>query len=1170
MQEQLGILFEKIKQQRKTMIYGLSDSQRSYVTALVNESVGRSQLIITPDSSSAGRLCEDLKFFLPDECVLLYPVAEVLPYELTAFSTEITSQRLKVMEKLLLGARTVVVAPIQAVFRKLPPPHIFKEHSFSVAVGEKFDIGAYSERLITMGYERSDMIDGAGQFSIRGGIMDIFSLTAEDPIRIELFDDEIDSIRVFDVMSKRSIEKIESAHIFPAKEIIITPHMAREGKYKIAAELEDRIKLYSRLNMFKYADRLREKVSYHLALLSENSYFEGIDLYISYFYDYIGTIYDYFKGDVLVSIYDPEKVIKASREFSLEQEEVYKHLFEEGHILASQSNVYYSSEDLLFYLSKIASLYYRKLPGKVEVFTVDEEISFSVKTMYPFYGKVDFLINEIKTWEDKGYKVILLSGTKERGTRIREILKENGIDFIYAETYPKKLPRGSIFIIEGSIEKGFEFPDLGLVFISDREIFGKTKRKKTTKIKTEDSVDISTFADLNPGDYVVHVNHGIGKYLGIKTLEIQNNLRDYLSVRYKGGDMLYIPTDQVHLIQKYIGISGEDKAPRLNKLGGTEWARTKSRVKESVKEMAEELIKLYAARKTVEGYAFSPDTPWQKEFEDMFPYEETDDQLKSIMEVKRDMESPKPMDRLICGDVGYGKTEVALRASFKAIMDGKQVGVLVPTTILAQQHYTTFTERFEKFPVNIGLLSRFKTPKEQKDIIQGLKLGTVDIVIGTHRLLQKDIKFKELGLLIIDEEQRFGVAHKERLKKMRQNVDVLTLTATPIPRTLHMALSRIRDMSIIKTPPEDRFPVQTYVLEYNELLVKEAITREMARNGQVYYVYNRVETIEREAARLAELVPEARICVAHGQMNEDELEEVMFNFYKGNYDVLVCTTIIESGIDISNVNTLIVTNSDKLGLSTLYQLRGRVGRSNKIAYAYITYQKDKILTEVAQKRLQAIKEFTEFGAGFKIALRDLEIRGAGNLLGSQQHGHMMAVGYELYCRLLDEAVKEAQGTPIEETIEPTIDFQLSAYIDNAYINRADQKIEFYRKIAGAASIDEIYNIEEEMEDIYGDLPEPTRNLLEIAIIKIMAKQLGIDSIIQKGDNIVFSVGPLPKIKGEALVELAGRFPRRLSFDGSKTIGFIYKAKDLKGHKLLNRVRKLLDELITFNKERVIV
>jgi len=1167
--EQLTELFGNINRRDKTIIYGLSDSQRAYITSLISKSTKKSQLIITPDSTSAKKLHEDLNFFLPNCNVYLYPIDEVLPYELAAHSSDITAQRLNVMGKLLLGENCIIIAPVQALFRKLPPPTLFEKLSFSLDFDSQFDIETYSNRLVTMGYERADMVDGMGQFSIRGGIVDIFPLTAENPIRIELFGDEIDSIRIFDVVDQRSITKIERANIFPAKEIIIPEDVAKEGIYKISAELEERIQLYKKLNMTEHIKRLEERVSHHLSLISENIHFNEIALYLSYFFETASTIYDYFQTDVCVSIFDPERIINISREFSLEQEEIYKNLFEEGHILTSQSNIYFSDEDLLLYLSEIVSSYYRKLPGGTEVFSIDKEISFSVKTMHPFYGKINLLIDEIKSWLKANQKIVLLSGTKDRGKRIKEVLGENGLNSVQLDVFPDKFPRGRIFIIEGSIEKGFELPGLGFVIISDWEIFGKTRKKRSIKVQSDESIDIASFADLNEGDYVVHVNHGIGKYLGIKTLEVQDNLKDYLSIRYRGGDMLYIPTDQVNLIQKYIG-AAKDKSPRLNKLGGTEWARTKGKVKDSVKEMAEELIKLYAAREAVEGFAFSPDTPWQKEFEDMFPYEETQDQMRSIMDVKKDMEKPKPMDRLICGDVGYGKTEVALRASFKSIMDGKQVGVLVPTTILAQQHYSTFTERFEKFPINIGLLSRFKTPKEQKEIIRGLKLGTVDIVIGTHRLLQKDIKFKNLGLLVVDEEQRFGVSHKESLKTLRQNVDVLTLTATPIPRTLHMALSRIRDMSLIKTPPEDRLPVQTYVLEYNDFIVKEAIRREIVRGGQVYYVHNRVETIGEEALKLSTLIPDAKICVAHGQMNENELEKIMFDFYKGKYDVMVCTTIIESGIDIPNVNTLIITDSDRLGLSTLYQLKGRVGRNSKIAYAYITYKKDKILSEIAQKRLQAIKEFTEFGAGFKIALRDLEIRGAGNLLGSQQHGHMMAVGYDLYSRLLDEAIKEIEGTQIKETIEPTIDFQLSAYIDDNFIQRTDQKVEFYKKIAGATSIKEIYDIEEEIEDIYGDIPEHTRNLLEIAVIKLMAVELGIDSIAQKGEEVIFSVREAPEIKGEALVELAGRYPRRLSFRGQETLGFIYKTRGLKGYALLRRVRKLLDELITFNKEKLIV
>lgn len=1162
-------LIEKIeKQHRKIMIYGLSESQRAYVTSAIWDSSQKSQLIITPDSLTARRLWEDLKFFLPGENVYIFPVGEILPYEVAAHSTEITAQRLMVMEKLLSGERAVVIAPVNALFQKLVPSRVFEELSFTVAVGDTLNVRDFSEKLVIMGYERVDMIEGHGHFSIRGGIIDVFPLTADSPYRIELFDDEVDSIRLFDIFSQRSIVKVEKVNIFPAREMILTRQMAEQGRNKIARELDERIKLFQRINKPESGDNLKERISHHLALMEENLYFEGLEMYISYFYDRTNTIMDYFKCGVLTSIYDPERVIEASRLFSTEHEEIYKQLLEKGQILASQSNVYHSSEELLMLLSQNSSLYFSHLPVRIDDFPVDEEMTFASRAMHPFYGKIDLLVDDIKTWRKKGFRIILLAGTEDRGRRFRNNLQDNDIDPLFLKSIPDVIPPGTVVVTEGSVEKGFEFPGVGLVVVSDWEIFGKAKKKKSIKRKADDGIRISTFSELSVGDYVVHVNHGIGRYTGIKTIEIQGNRRDYIGVKYHGGDMLYIPTDQVHLIQKYIG--SDDSPPKLNKLGGLEWARVKNRVKESIRDMADDLIKLYAAREAVKGYAFSPDTPWQKEFEDLFPYEETPDQLQAVEEVKRDMERPRPMDRLLCGDVGYGKTEVALRAAFKAVMDGKQVGVLVPTTILAQQHYQTFTERFAGFPVTLGLLSRFKTHREQREVIAGLKTGTVDIVIGTHRLLQKDVKFKNLGLLIVDEEQRFGVAHKERLKQMRKNVDVLTLTATPIPRTLHMALSGIRDMSLIETPPEDRYPVQTYVLEYNDLLVREAILRELARKGQVYYVYNRIDTIDKEAARIASLVPEARIAVAHGQMKESELEQVMLDFYEGKYDILVCTTIIESGLDIPNVNTLIVTHGDKLGLSQLYQLRGRVGRSNRVAYAYITYHKGRRLTEIAQKRLQAIRDFTEFGAGFKIAMRDLEIRGAGNLLGPQQHGHMMAVGYELYCKLLNETIKELRGEVVSEEIEPAVDFQVSAYIDDGYIQLQDQKIEFYKRIAGAGSIEEIYGIEEEMEDRFGDIPENVRNLLEIAVIKIMARELGIISIVQNGDSVTFTTGEFLKNQEDDIKKLVNRYPRRFDLSRGKAMSFTYRAKDAKGYHLLKKVRKILEELKTFNSEGIVV
>ncbi|HHY03728.1 MAG TPA: transcription-repair coupling factor, partial [Thermoanaerobacterales bacterium] len=783
---------------------------------------------------------------------------------------------------------------------------------------------------------------------------------------------------------------------------------------------------------------------------------------------------------------------------------------------------------------------------------------FKFQSMTRFYGKLDLLVDEISRLKRKKYRIAILSGNSARGKQLVHALQEKKIMASFTEKVVDEIVPGQVIVMPGTLEQGFEVPEIGFAIISDVEVYGRPSKHKPRQKSPIRGKKITSHQQLRAGDYVVHITHGIGKYLGVKSLEVGGCIKDYFTISYQGGDKLYVPTDQVDLIQKYI-VSGGAR-PKLNKLGGNDWNKAKSKVQQSVKEMAEELIKLYAARESVKGFSFSKDTPWQKEFEDMFPYEETPDQLVAINDVKKDMESERPMDRLLCGDVGYGKTEVALRGAFKAVMDSKQVAVLVPTTILAEQHYHTFSERFSSFPVRVEVISRFKSVSEQKKIITDLKTGQIDIIIGTHRLLQKDVKFKDLGFLIIDEEQRFGVSHKEKIKRLKKNVDVLTLTATPIPRTLHMAMSGVRDMSIIETPPEDRFPIQTYVVEHNESLIRDAIIRELSRGGQVYYVYNRVETILEEMHKLQKLVPEARMAVAHGQMNEDELEDVMLGFYDHKFDVLVCTTIIETGLDIPNVNTLIITSADKLGLAQLYQLRGRVGRSSRQAFAYLTYRRDKVLSEAAEKRLSAIREFTEFGAGFKIALKDLEIRGAGNLLGAEQHGHMMTVGYDLYCKLLSQAVKELKGEKEEPEVQPVIELNVSAYISDEYIEDMSQKMEIYRRIAAVSSLEEAADLEEEVEDRFGDIPEATRNLINISRLKVLAKKLNISSIIQQGDMFICKFARDDSKTLEMLARFSAAFQKQITIMGTSTPAFTLKTRGLKGYRLLTRLEKILGEM----------
>jgi transcription-repair coupling factor (superfamily II helicase) len=744
--------------------------------------------------------------------------------------------------------------------------------------------------------------------------------------------------------------------------------------------------------------------------------------------------------------------------------------------------------------------------------------------------------------------------------RLASDLRDRDIDAVYKDELDIELKEGHVVVLPGILNSGFDFPSIKYAVISDREAFG-SKRKRVEKKKGK---AINVFTDLKAGDFVVHENHGIGQYIGIEKLKIDNIVRDYLHIKYSGNDKLFIPTDQLEMIQKYIG--SEDKGPKLNKLGGAEWIRVKAKAKKAIETLAIDLLKLYAERQQAVGFEFSQDTRWQKEFEDMFQYHETQDQLRCIEEIKQSMENTKVMDRLLCGDVGYGKTEVALRAAFKCIMDNKQVAILVPTTILAQQHYNTCIQRFASFPVNIDVLSRFKTHAEQSKVIDNIRNGNIDIIIGTHRLLQNDLVFRDLGLLIIDEEQRFGVAHKEKIKSLKKNVDVLTLTATPIPRTLHMSLIGIRDISIIEEPPEERYPVQTYVMEHNEEVIRDAIAKEIGRGGQVYYLHNRVRSIQKIASKLKAMVPEARVAVAHGQMEEKILEDTMLDFYNNEYDVLVCTTIIEAGLDIPNVNTIIISDADKMGLSQLYQLRGRVGRSNRLAYAYLTYQRDKVLNEVAEKRLQAIREFTEFGSGFKIAMRDLEIRGTGNLLGREQHGHMEAIGYDLYIKLLEDSVRELKGEEAVETVDTSIELQISAFIPESYITDENQKIEIYKKIAYIGSREYLYDIEEEIEDRFGDIPQVVRNLLDISYIKHLAGQCGVISITQKKNNIIVKFYSDKSITPQTVVKIAGEYINKLLFTASGQPYFTIMIDEDKQDEYMKFLKEFLEKISSFQNE----
>lgn len=1134
-------------------VFGLSESARGYLINGVYDELDKPFLILSHSDVEAKNIYEDLNLYLPN--VFYFPTREVVFYNIDAISGDLRWERLKVIREMTKKGRKIIVASIESLAQKYIPFELYKEFTFSFKVGDTISLEQLSERLVQCGYERVDIVEAKGQFSIRGGIMDIFPPFSSLPCRIELFGDEVDSIRTFNTESQRSTEKIREVEIFPAKEMILS----RETVQKAIGTIEEELKTVTASLKAKKNKDAMEKITSatksNLESLRENWNFETIESFLPYFYENTSSFLDYMQDGFIV-LDDVQRCKGKLDSVYFEFEENYKSFLQLGNILPGQGNLLMSKEELLEKLTYSNVLTLNAIPKSTKILAPRAIISFTQITLHNYHGQLDLLIEDIKDKKARGFKTVILSGTRPRGERLVATLRDRGIESSYSDVI-NEIGLGQVAITFGNQLRGFEYPDLKVCVISDKEVFGEAKRKKTSKPKKGVS-KIKSFTELKVGDYVVHTNHGIGVYRGIKQLELERHKKDYLTLSYDNGDMLYVPVDQLDLVQKYIGQEG--KSPKINKLGGTEWAKAKSKVKRSIEEIAEDLVKLYAMRSTLKGHSFQKDTVWQKQFEEEFPYDETPDQLTAIEDIKKDMESDKPMDRLLCGDVGYGKTEVAIRAAFKAVMDGKQVAFLVPTTILAEQHYNNFVQRFSDFPVRVDMVSRFRTPTQQKNTLKAVKEGNVDILIGTHRLLQKDIQFKELGLLIIDEEQRFGVTHKERLKEFKKNIDSLTLSATPIPRTLHMSLVGVRDISVIETPPEERYPIQTYVVEFNDQLIRDAIMRELNRGGQVYFVYNRVETIRDMASYLQKLVPEAKIATGHGQMSERELEDVVLGFVKNEYDILVSTTIIETGMDIPNVNTIIINDSDKMGLSQLYQLRGRVGRSNRIAYAYLTYRKDKILTEVAEKRLKAIKEFTELGSGFKIAMKDLEIRGAGNMMGSAQHGHMASIGYDLYCRMLEDMIKLIKGEIEKEPIETTVELKVDAYIPGEYISDEMQKIEVYKKIAAISSFDDMMEIQDELVDRFSDIPPSVENLMNIAYIRSIAKELGIEEIKEKKEELWLQFESKDWLKDNLINGLLSKYNRNISFKEEKKPTMVFKLADIKREDLLPRVREIVENM----------
>lgn len=1137
-------------------VTGPSESQKAHMAYALCSHLGLKGIYIAYNELQARKIYEDFSFFFGRGTVF-FTSREIMLHDVEAKSYDSIYERIAALYRIARGDYSFIVTSSEALCQKLIEKELFNESIIRLSIGERIDFSIITQKLVSIGYERVTTVEGKSQFAVRGGIIDIFPVNSDAAIRIELFDDEIDSIRSFDLLSQRSVEKVDEVTVLPAREVIYRSQLRDVILEKISHDLREHIKKISGKSNQSHIESLEAKIRSDMERFEQEYYFAGMDRYIPYIIENPSVITDYIDSDILTFIDEPKRFEQRLEGLLMESNEMCKSLLEKGQLLTGSFEIYFDYNYLRTKLNNRNLLYFSAFPTDDDQSAKKETVL--CKLLNSYQGHLDLLTEDIKHWKKKHSRVVILSGTKSRGQMLVETLDSEKVEAVYLEEPSRDVEPGQVIITHGTLNKGFEYPGIGLVVVSGKELFGQDRKLRKVKANKNKGQKISVFTDLNVGDFVVHQLHGIGKYVGIEQLVVESLKKDYLKIQYQEGDFLYVPTNQLDLIQKYIGSEG--KTPKLNKLGGTEWIKAKARAKESLKELAEELIKLYAQREAAKGHSFSKDTVWQKQFEELFPYQETEDQLKCIEEIKKDLESERPMDRLLCGDVGYGKTEVAMRAVFKAVMDGEQVAYLVPTTVLAQQQYSNFKERMKEFPVTVDVISRFRTQAEQKRILKDLKTGVVDVLIGTHRLIQKDISFKNLGLLVIDEEQRFGVMHKERIKNMKANVDVLTLTATPIPRTLHMSMVGIRDISTIEEPPEERYPVQTYVMEYNPEVVREAINREMSRGGQVFYLYNRVRSINVKASEIKKLVPDARVATAHGQMNENELENIMFQFINGEYDVLVCTTIIESGLDMPNVNTIVVEDADKMGLAQLYQLRGRVGRSNRLAYAYITYKKDKVLSEIAEKRLQAIKEFTEFGSGFKIAMRDLQIRGAGNLLGPQQHGHIDSVGYDMYCRLLAEAVNELRGISLpEEEMEISIDINISAYIDNEYISNENQKIEMYKKIASINDEQDVLDVEDELLDRYGDVPSSVRNLLKIAYLKSLAKACGFSSIQEKNDTVVFTYFENRNINFEALGKLMDKYRRKLLFTASTKPYITFKTTGVKKDELLENIKILLQDI----------
>lgn len=1086
------------------------------ISDIINGKKGQS-LIVVSTFNRAKRLATDLSFFSARNIYVL-PQEEETFVQYEAKSNDDLLARMKVLRAVANEDDCVVIAPVTGAIRKLPPKEIFEENVLELKLGQDVDIDDIRQRLSVMGYERVHMIEGRGEYSIRGGIIDIFTPDSDDPYRVELFDTEVDSVRTFDIDTQRSLENLDSIAVYQCSQIVKDREVFDRAKQRIKAAYDRRIKaLEKKEGSSETVHNLKQRQMQLIEYTDSMINLQYMEKFIGYFYDETMYIWDYMK-EPEIFIDDPARILETLESYEKERADDIDAILEAGRGIGEDFKAMSGQQDYFRLYEKEGYIFTPFVSTIKNAPFLTKLINVECRQVPVFNGRLDILKGELSSYIRRGFQVTIVCSSSERMSSIREFLAHEEM-------------LGKVDIRQGTLTAGMEFTDRKICYIWEGDIFGGS-RKSRRKKKKSPGTQIKSFADVQKGDYVVHESHGIGRFTGIEQLVVQGVKKDYLKVKYAGEDSLYIPVDQLGMLQKYVG--GDGVTPRLNKLSGNEWKQTKAKARQAVSDMADELIRISAARMNEKGYAFSEDTVWQREFEDSFPYTETEDQLRCAEEIKEDMEKDAPMDRLLCGDVGFGKTEVAARALFKCVADGKQAAVLVPTTLLANQHYYTLKDRFEKFPFKVEMLSRFRSAAQQKQILEGLEKGSVDLLIGTHRLLSSDVRFKDLGLLVIDEEQRFGVRHKEKIKQLKSNVDVLTLSATPIPRTLHMSLSGIKDMSVIEEPPEDRYPVQTYVMEQDNFVIRDAIEKELARGGQVYVLYNRVESINRVASDIEALVPEASVIAGHGRMRESQLENVIMSFAEGEYNVLVATTIIESGTDIPNVNTMIVLDADRFGLAQLHQLRGRVGRSGRMAYAYLMYTKDKNLNEIAEKRLRAIKEFTEFGSGFKIAMKDLELRGAGNLLGTEQSGHMLNVGYELYCKMLEEAVDTAKGREMLPQAEETaFNLPIPAVISERYIENEVLRLQMYKKIAMIENDEDEAEIIDELLDRFGDIPRDTMNLVKISKIRAMAGQLGVREINQQGYKIIFRLWENVKLSADMMAALVAKYGEKMMINGGK-------------------------------------